>query len=384
MKGIAILGSTGSIGRNALQVIELLPDELKAVGLAARRSVETITEQALKFQVKAIALSDEAAAQRASQMLEGTGIKVFSGQEGVLRIAMMDEADMVVSSMVGISGLLPTLEAIRSGKDVAFANKEVLVAGGEIVMREIERYGVNFLPVDSEISAIFQCLQSGSKDEIKRLILTASGGPFKGFSPHELESVTVSQALRHPNWRMGSKVTIDSATLMNKGFEVIESMWLFGVKLERIDVVVHPQSIVHSMVEFVDGSIIAQLGVPDMRIPIQYALTYPRRAPAPDRYLNLVEVGTLTFEPVDMKAFPCLGYAYEAARIGGSMPAVMSAADEVAVAAFIDGKIKFTDIPKIIKRVMDAHEPVFSPSLDDLLEADRWGREAAEKIIEEG
>ncbi|MCD6507894.1 1-deoxy-D-xylulose-5-phosphate reductoisomerase [Candidatus Poribacteria bacterium] len=384
MKGIAILGSTGSIGRNALQVIESLPDELKAVGLAARRSVETITEQALRFQVKAIALSDEAAAQRASQMLEGTGIKVFSGQEGVLRIAVMDEADMVVSSMVGISGLLPTLEAIRNGKDVAFANKEVLVAGGEIVMREIERYGVNFLPVDSEISAIFQCLQGRSRDEVKRLILTASGGPFKGFSPRELEGVTVSQALRHPNWRMGSKVTIDSATLMNKGFEVIESMWLFGMELERIDVVVHPQSIVHSMVELVDGSIIAQLGVPDMRTPIQYALTYPRRTPAPDRYLNLVEVGTLTFEPVDMKAFPCLGYAYEAARIGGSMPAVMSAADEVAVAAFIDGRIKFTDIPKLIKRVMDAHEPVFSPSLDDLLEADRWGRETAEKIIEEG
>ncbi|HID55450.1 TPA: 1-deoxy-D-xylulose-5-phosphate reductoisomerase [Candidatus Poribacteria bacterium] len=384
MKRIAVLGSTGSIGRSTLQVIKSLPDELKVIGLAARGSVERIVEQAIRFQVKAIALADEEAAQKASQMLNETDIKVFGGKEGVLRIATMDEADMVVSSMVGISGLLPTLEAIRSGKDIAFANKEVLVAGGEIVMREVERHGVNFLPVDSEISAIFQCLGGGSKDEVKRLILTASGGPFKGFSPHELEGVTVSQALRHPNWRMGSKVTIDSATLMNKGFEVIESMWLFGIELERIDVVVHPQSIVHSMVEFVDGSIIAQLGIPDMRTPIQYALTYPKRMSAPVGYLDLLEVRNLTFEPVDKEAFPCLGYAYEAARRGGSMPAVMSAADEVAVAAFIEGKIKFTDIPKIIKRVMDAHEPIPSPSFAELLEADRWGRETAEKMIEEG
>jgi 1-deoxy-D-xylulose-5-phosphate reductoisomerase len=384
MRRIAILGSTGSIGRSALQVIEALPEELSAVGLAARSSVERITEQALRFQVRAIALADEEAARKASRILDGTGIEVFGGDEGVIRIAEMEEVDMVVSAMVGISGLLPTLQAIRKGKDVAFANKEVLVAGGEIVMGEVNRYGVNFLPVDSEISAIFQCLQgASSKDEVRRLILTASGGPFKGFPSYKLKKVTASQALQHPNWKMGAKVTIDSATLMNKGFEVIESMWLFDMGLDSINVVVHPQSIIHSMVEFVDGSIIAQLGVADMRTPIQYALTYPRRFSASDRYLDLIQVRELTFEPVDMEGFPCLRYAYEAARIGGTMPAVMSAADEIAVAAFLREEIGFMDIPRIIKKVMDTHEPVFSPSLDDILKADEWARETAEMIIRE-
>ncbi|RKY05422.1 1-deoxy-D-xylulose-5-phosphate reductoisomerase, partial [Candidatus Poribacteria bacterium] len=376
MRRVSILGSTGSIGRNALDVIKHLPPgEVEVVGLAARRSVERIVEQALDFSVKAVALAEEEAAERAARMLKGTGVQVFGGQEGVLRIATMEEADMVLSAMVGSAGLIPTIEAIRSGKDVAFANKEVLVVGGEVVMEEVKRSGVNFLPVDSEISAIFQCLE-GCRDrsQIKRLILTASGGPFRGCSPEELEKATVQQALKHPRWKMGSKVTIDSATLMNKGFEVIESMWLFGVDLDRIDVLVHPQSVIHSMVEFVDGSVIAQMSVPDMRIPIQYALTYPRRMPTPARPLDLAEVGELTFEEPDPERFPCLKLAYEAAEVGGTMPAVVSAADEVAVEAFLRGRIGFTAIPRLIKAVMDRHVPISSPSVSDLLEADRWAK----------
>ena len=383
MKNICILGSTGSIGTQALQVVDFLKDQLNVIGLAARSNVELIQRQIEQFEPDMVALADEASAALLQRKLQGTRgkrVEVLSGQDGVIQVATTPKADIVLSAIVGIAGLIPTLEAIKAGKHIALANKESLVTAGPIVMKAAAEADVCILPVDGEHSAIFQCLAANERrDNLHRLILTASGGPFRGESIDELPNVSPEQALKHPNWKMGRRITIDSATLMNKGFEVIEARWFFDIDISKIDVVIHPESIVHSMVEFVDGSILAQLSIADMRLQIQLALTYPERRISPVSYLNFAEVGRLTFQAADMERFPCLRYAYEAGKTGGTMPAVVNGADEVAVDAFLKRRIGFTDIPKIIRKTMDVHEPVFGPSLDDITTADRWARDFAEK-----
>ena len=304
------------------------------------------------------------------------------GGRGIAKLAASADTDMVVSAMVGAAGLLPTLDAIDAGRDIALANKETLVMAGSIVLRKATEKGVNIIPVDSEHSAVFQCLQGHRREDIRRIILTASGGPFLGASQDELRDVTPARALQHPNWSMGRKITIDSATMMNKGLEVIEAGWLFGIPVTAIDVLIHPQSIVHSLVEYRDGAVIAQLGVPDMRIPIAYALSYPRRLPRAEPLLDLSRIGALEFFKPDPERFPSLKMAYAAAKTGGTVPAVMNAANECAVAAFIDGKISFTDICRVSERVLDRHRVREEPEIEDILAADRWAREEAEQIIE--
>jgi 1-deoxy-D-xylulose-5-phosphate reductoisomerase len=299
----------------------------------------------------------------------------------MIRVAAADEADITVSAIVGTAGLVPTMAAIHAGKQLALANKEVLVTAGELVMEESRKRGINLFPVDSEHSAIFQCLQAGASREIRRLILTASGGPFRSFSQADLSTVTLAQALKHPNWNMGKKITIDSATLMNKGLEVIEARWLFNIPPERIKVLVHPQSIVHSMVEYHDGAVVAQLGMPDMKGPIAYALSYPERLPDVSPQLDLAQVATLTFEEPDMDRFPCLAYAFDALKAGGSMPAVLSAANEVAVKHLLDETIGYSDISRVIKSTMEAHTPSAITSVEDALKADLWARQEAEKVV---
>jgi len=385
MKHICILGSTGSIGTQALQVVDSLRDHLDVIGLAARSNVDLIQQQIEQFEPDMVALVDEASADLLRTRTKGKPVEVFSGQDGVIQVATMPEADTVLSAIVGIAGLIPTLEAIKSGKHIALANKESLVTAGCIVMKAAAEAGVRVLPVDGEHSAIFQCLAAhGRRDNIRRLILTASGGPFRDTSIDELCNVSPGQALKHPNWKMGRRITIDCATLMNKGFEVIEAQWFFDVDVSKIDVVIHPESIVHSMVEFVDGSILAQLSTADMRLQIQLALTYPERRESPVPYLNLAEVGRLTFQEVDMERFPCLRYAYEAGKTGGTMLTVVNAADEVAVDVFLKQRIGFLDIPAIIRQTMEAHQPVFDPSLDDIMAADKWARDYAQCLILDG
>lgn len=370
---LAILGSTGSIGRQVLEVIKSLPGRFEVEGLAADRNVELLFRQVLSCRPRAVAVGDGTRAEILKKWLGSEGACVFSGPEGLVRIATLDEVDTVVVAVAGIHGLVPTLEALKAGKVVALANKETLVAGGELVVAAGAELGRNLLPVDSEHSAVFQCLQ-GRVKEVARIILTASGGPFRKLSREELSRVTPEEALRHPTWSMGKKITIDSATLMNKGLEVIEARWLFGISYERIEIVVHPESIIHSMVEFQDGSVIAQLAVPDMRLPIQYALTFPERLPSPVARLDLKEVKRLTFEAPDAEKFPCLRLAYEAGRIGGTMPAVLNAANEAAVEMFLAGKIGFGDIPVMVSTAMQQHKPIFNPSLEDVLNSDAWAR----------
>jgi len=386
MKRISILGSTGSIGRRTLQVISALRDEFEVVGLAAKTSVDLIEQQIYQFHPRQVSLTDEKCAEILRKRLKSAtdvkDVEVLSGEEGLIKIATMEEADLVLSATVGSAGLIPTLEAIKARKDLAFVNKEVLVMSGSLVMKAAAENHINILPIDSEISAIHQCLEGNRRrEEIHKLVLTASGGPFRQTAIEELSKVTVSEALKHPNWSMGSKVTIDSATLMNKGFEVIEAKWLFDVELSQIDVIIHPESIVHSMVEFIDGSWIAQLGIADMRIPIQYALTYPERMSTSTPPLDLVQIGALTFENVDMEKFPCLRLALTAAEIGGTMPTVLSGADEIVVQAFLEGKIGFLDIPKIIEKVMSIHNVKSSPGLDDILIADDWAKQVTKDNI---
>lgn len=386
MKYLAILGSTGSIGQNALSVVAAHPDEFVVAGLAANTSVDQIEGQVRQFRPRLVALSDEAAAKRLRKRLKDIKtVEILSGAEGVSAIATMAEVDLVLEAIGGGAGLLPTLEAIQSGKDLAFVNKEVLVMCGSLIMEAAKENGIRLLPVDSEISAIFQCLSDVSRDgrsEIHRLILTGSGGPFRQTPLAQFGSVTPQQALQHPNWKMGEKVTIDSATMMNKGFEVIESKWFFDVELSQIEVVIHPESIVHSMVEFVDGSLLAQLGVSDMRLPIQYALTYPCRFPTSIPRLDLSQIGALHMEPVDSEKFPCLELAYSAAKVGGTLPTVLSSADEVVVQAFLNRQIGFMDIPNYLEEVMTRHDVTFQPTLDDILAADRWARSVAHQLIQ--
>ena len=377
---LSLLGSTGSIGTQALQVVENLRaqgEQVEVPVLAARSSVKLLEEQARKFHPQAVAVYEEAAALSLRESLRDTGIPVLAGLDGLCQAASWESADVVLNAVVGMVGLQPTLAAIRAGKTLALANKETLVAGGALVMEEAKKHGVSILPVDSEHSAIFQCLQ-GSPGEaaLEKLILTASGGPFFGRTKAELAHVTREQALRHPNWDMGAKITIDSATMMNKGLEVIEASWLFGVPEDRIDVVVHRESIVHSMIQYRDHGVIAQLGVPDMVLPIQYALTYPRRLPSPAGELKLWELSRLTFHQPDGEAFPCLELCREALRRGGLVPAAANGANEQAVALFLEGRIGFLDIPRLVESAMD-RQAAGEVTLENVLAADREARRLA-------
>jgi len=388
MKNLAILGSTGSIGQSALSVVEARSGELAVAGLAANTSIDLMEQQVRRFRPRLVALTHrEAAAGLRRRLKDVKTVEVLSGTEGVLAIATMEEVDLVLEGMGGAVGLLPTLEAIKAQKDLAFVNKEVLVMCGSLVMKAVKEYGVRLLPVDGEMSAIFQCLSNHpeggqNRNEIQRLILTASGGPFRQTPLDQLHAVTPRQALRHPNWKMGKKITIDSATMMNKGLEVIEAKWLFGMELSQIEIIIHPESIIHSMVEFVDGSFLAQLSATDMRVLIQYALTYPHRLPAPVPRLNLSQIRALHLEAVDFEKFPCLGLAYTAAKVGGTLPTVLSSADEVIVQAFLAQQIGFMDIPIFLEEVMTQHDVTLEPNLDDILAADRWAKSVAHKLIQ--
>jgi 1-deoxy-D-xylulose-5-phosphate reductoisomerase len=382
LKRIAILGSTGSIGRSALQVIEQFPEYFQVVALAAGRNIDLLAEQIKQFRPKIAAVLDrELAKDLASRLPVETRVEVLAGSTGYEEAASFAGADMVLSSMVGAAGLIPTLSAIRAGKDVALANKETLVMAGALVMGEVQRHKVSLLPVDSEHNAIFQALEGHRREDLKRILLTASGGPFLTLPKEQLESVTPAQALAHPNWEMGAKITVDSATMMNKGLEVIEAKWLFEVEAEKIDVHIHPQSIVHSMVEYVDGSVIAQLGMPDMRVPIAYALAYPERLKLNLPTLDFFSVQTLTFQEPDLSRFPCLDLAFHACKTGGTMPAVLNASNEVAVQAFLDKRIPFLGIARLVGKVMEEHELAPATELELILAADTWARQRTEEII---
>jgi 1-deoxy-D-xylulose-5-phosphate reductoisomerase len=381
-KKVVILGSTGSIGENALKVAASLPHRLEVIGIASRTSYPRLLEQALQFGVKHIAVADPEAA-AACRAAAPRGTTVLEGSAGVETLAAMPEADIVLCAMVGMAGLTSVLAALRQGTDVALATKEVLVAAGGLVMDAAARHGARLLPVDSEHSAIFQCLEGRDPKSVRRLILTASGGPFAGRHEVDFDKVTAADALKHPRWNMGRKVTVDSATLMNKGLEVLEAHWLFGIPFDRIDVLMHPESIVHSMVEFVDGSVLAQLSRPDMRFAIQYALTCPERFDTGLGALDLAHLGSLTFRAPDSIRFPCLGLARHAAVTGGTLPAVMNAANEVAVARFLDGTLTFSGIWHTVAAVMAAHTPHPRPTLDLIIDADRWSRAEAERQIAE-
>lgn len=370
-KNIAILGSTGSIGTQTLEVIANFPGELKAAYLTANNNVSLLLEQIQRFAPKGVVVLREQSLNEVRRAV-GTGTEVLYGEEGLNEIVQRNDVDIVVSSLVGFAGLLPTISAIKAKKRIALANKETLVVAGSVIMPLVETHNIELIPVDSEHSAIFQCLVGELENSVERIILTASGGPFRNKSSEELKSVTIEQALNHPNWKMGNKVTIDSATMMNKGLEVIEAHWLFGLAPDRIDVVVHPQSIVHSMVEFRDGSVKAQLGIPDMKIPIQYALTYPSRSPSTYQRVDFPALKELTFFSPDPDRFPCLRLAYDALRAGGTVPAVMNAANEIAVERFLNKQIGFTDIPRLIRQAMEKHSSTANPSLEDIVEADGW------------
>ena len=372
-KNIAILGSTGSIGTQTLEVIAGFPKEFKAIYLTANNNVTLLTEQIRRFKPKGVVILNERSVKEIKRQIP-SGVEVLYGEEGLLEIVQRKEVDIVVSSLVGFAGLKPTIKAIEAKKKIALANKETLVVAGEIIMPLVDRYKTDLLPVDSEHSAIFQCLVGELPNKVEKIILTASGGPFRTKSKEELKKVTLEQALKHPNWTMGNKITIDSATLMNKGLEVIEAHWLFGIPLERIEVVIHPQSIIHSMVEFVDGSIKAQLGLPDMKLPIQYALTYPSRSAVKSDRVHFPTLNEMTFFEPDRGNFPCLQLAYDALGEGGTIPAAMNAANEVAVAKFLEGEISFLDIPKIISNAMEKHSNTANPSLEEIVEADRETR----------
>ncbi len=382
MRNISILGSTGSIGTTSLRVIEYYPEKYRVVGLAGGRNIELLKEQIEKFKPRYVAVIEKSDAEILKHEVRlSNPIEILSGEEGFRLIATADEVDIVISAISGSAGLIPTYSAIEAGKDIALANKETLVMAGPLVVSMAKEKGVSILPVDSEHSAIFQCLQGHPKDDIKRVILTASGGPFLKMDIEEMRAVSPALALKHPNWKMGKKITIDSATLMNKGLEVIEARWLFGLNKEQISIIIHPQSIVHSMVEFMDGSVIAQMGVPDMITPIAYALSFPRHLETGAEPLNLAGIGKLTFEEPDMDKFKCLRLSLKALEQGGSMPVVLNAANEVAVEHFLKEEIGFLDIPELIERVMNAHEPKPINRIQDVIEVDKWARNKAFEII---
>jgi 1-deoxy-D-xylulose-5-phosphate reductoisomerase len=381
MKRISILGSTGSVGVNALKVVHHFKDRFEVIGLGAGRNTELLRKQALEFHPKAVSVATEDLARPLRAELGAVGIEVFSGDEGLISVATDPRTELVLSAMVGAIGFIPTLKAISAGKDVALANKETLVVAGPIIAEQAEKNRVRLLPVDSEHSAIWQCLQGTKKESVRKLILTASGGPFLRRDLSTFDTIKISEALDHPNWQMGKKITIDCATLMNKGLEMIEAHYLFDEPAEKLEVVIHPQSVVHSMVEFVDGSIIAQMGTADMRIPIQHALSYPDRWENDIPSMDLTQCRTLEFFEPDLTKFPCLTLAHEALRIGGSMTAVLNAANEVAVASFLQETIPFTSIPAIVESTMEKHQTKSHPLLEDVVEADRWARERAKESI---
>ena len=372
MKKIAILGSTGSIGTQTLDVVREHSDELQVVALAAGTNKERLKEQIKEFHPKLVSLSDEKKAQELKEELAGEQVEVVCGMEGLIEVAGADSADVVVTAVVGMMGILPTMEAIKKGKDIALANKETLVTAGHLIIPMAKEYGVSILPVDSEHSAIFQSLQGEPKAALDKILLTASGGPFRGKSAEFLETVTLEAALNHPNWSMGPKITIDSSTMVNKGLEVMEAKWLFGVDYSQIEVVIQPQSIIHSMVQYVDGAIIAQLGTPDMRVPIEYALFYPERRSLSGDRLDFSKLSQITFEKPDYKVFRGLSLAIEAGKTGGTMPTVFNAANERAVAKFLKGEIKYTDIVRSIEKCMDAHKVSAHPDLEEILETEQW------------
>ena len=382
MKNLAILGSTGSIGVSTLEIVAAHPERYRVVSLTGHNNLQRLEEQIRRFRPQIVAVVGPSDADRLRHRLGPDTPEIVHGVEGLITCASLGEADMVVSAIVGAAGLVPTMAAIESGKDIALANKETLVTAGHLVMDAAARRGVRLYPVDSEHSAIFQSLEGHRRKDVRRLILTASGGPFRNRSLAELKKVTPSEALAHPNWSMGRKISIDSATMMNKGLEVIEARWLFDLPAERIAVHIHPQSIVHSMVEYVDGSVIAQLGIPDMKTPIAYALSYPERLPLNLPPLDLCRLGSLTFENPDCARFACLPLAYEALRSGGTAPAVLNAANEVAVEAFLNGEISFLDIPAVIRATLHEHEVRPLQQIDEVLRADRWARASARRIIE--
>ena len=372
MKKIAILGSTGSIGTQTLDVVREHSDELQVVALAAGSNKERLKEQIKEFHPKLVSLSDEKKAQELKEELAGEQVEVVCGMEGLIEVAGADSADVVVTAVVGMMGILPTMEAIKKGKDIALANKETLVTAGHLIIPMAKEYGVSILPVDSEHSAIFQSLQGEPKAALDKILLTASGGPFRGKSAEFLETVTLEDALNHPNWSMGPKITIDSSTMVNKGLEVMEAKWLFGVDYSQIEVVIQPQSIIHSMVQYVDGAIIAQLGTPDMRVPIEYALFYPERRSLSGDRLDFSKLSQITFEKPDYKVFRGLSLAIEAGKTGGTMPTVFNAANERAVAKFLKGEIKYTDIVRSIDKCMDAHKVSAHPDLEEILATEQW------------
>ncbi|PYK59306.1 MAG: 1-deoxy-D-xylulose-5-phosphate reductoisomerase [Verrucomicrobia bacterium] len=378
MKNVVLLGSTGSIGTSTIKVAEDLPDRIRLVGLAAGNNAELLAKQTLKHRPEAISINDPVKAGELQAML-GATTRVYAGHDGLLKLATLPTADIVLIAIVGTAGLQPALAAIRAGKDIAVASKEILVMAGETVMSEARKYGVRVLAVDSEHSAIFQCLDGKPSSSVRKLWLTASGGPFRQMPKEDFPNITVERALKHPSWVMGRKITIDSATLFNKGLEMIEARWLFDIEMGRVQVIIHPQSVVHSMVEFVDGSIIAQLSTPDMCLPIQYALTYPARVRSDRVQTDFAKLGSLTFEEPDLDRFPSLTLARRAGEVGGTMPAVLNAANEAAVEAFCNGKIGFEQISHTVARVMERHQPVEHPSLEQILSADAWARAEAVK-----
>jgi 1-deoxy-D-xylulose-5-phosphate reductoisomerase len=375
MKGLSILGSTGSVGTNVLRVVDAFPDRLRVVALAAGRNVERLAEQIARYRPRAVSVSTPEASDALARLVDLSGVQVGVGEEGAVAVATQDHASMVVAAAVGAVGLVPTYRALEAGKDVALANKETLVMAGELMVAESRAHGGRLLPIDSEHCALHQCLDGRGPGEVRRLVLTASGGPFRTRPRETFDRITREEALCHPTWSMGRKITIDSATLMNKGLEVIEARWLFDLPAERVDVMIHPQSVVHSMVEFVDGTVLAQLGVTDMRLPIQYALSHPERWEAAIPGLDFTRAFGLDFDVPDHARFPCLGLAYRALQGGGTLPAVLNAANEEAVGAFLDGRIPFTAIPEQVGETMDARPARPLGALADVLAADAWARE---------
>ena len=380
MKAISLLGSTGSIGTQTLDIAAQYPDQFRIVGLAAGRNIDLLVQQIRQFQPEIVAIADVAKLPDLKDAIADLPSQptLLAGQEGTIEVARWASADVVVTGIVGCAGLLPTIAAIKAGKDIALANKETLIAGGPVVLPLLEQYGVKLLPADSEHSAIFQCLQGVPAGGLRRILLTASGGAFRDWSVEQLASVTVADALKHPNWSMGRKITVDSATLMNKGLEVIEAHFLFGATYDQIAIVIHPQSIIHSLIELQDTSVLAQLGWPDMRLPLLYALSYPERIYTDWETLDLVKAGDLTFREPDHQKYPCMDLAYAAGRAGGCMPAVLNAANEQAVAMFLDEQIHFLDIPRVIEQACDRYQAqnTADPTLEDILAADQWARQA--------
>jgi len=384
LKSIAILGSTGSIGVSTLNVISAFSDRYQVVSLSAGHNIELLKQQIEMFHPKIVSVASSEDRDHLSVLFRGSDVEVFCGIEGMIRCATVETADMVVAAVVGAAGLVPTMAAIKAGKDIALANKETLVTAGSLVMAEVGRQKVKLIPVDSEHSAIYQALSGQRRDDVRRLLLTASGGPFRATPCDQFSSITPADALAHPNWDMGRKISIDSATMMNKGLEVIEARWLFNFPAEMIDVHIHPESIVHSLVEYRDGAVIAQLGIPDMKTPIAYALSWPERLPLDQPALDLCEIGRLSFSLPDLERFPCLRLAYDALARGGTVPAVMNAANEIAVDAFLRNKLSFLGIPQVIEQTMQHHQGGVLTTVEQALQADLWGRHKAKELISGG